>query len=163
RPSGRPAGGPGRARSLAAWRAPAAAGNLRAAAPASPAPRLRPSSAGRGGGAGGPAIPGTGGGGGPKGALCGGDGGGGGGAGRAGGRFSSRRGVSGGRRVCYRGRRPGPRGATAGPPSSPVEDPMSKYPEVLCGGIIVADHVCSPLSHVPAPGQLVMADKMLLT
>ena len=31
-------------------------------------------------------------------------------------------------------------------------------PEVLCAGIIVADHVCTPISLVPAAGELVMAD-----
>ena len=36
-------------------------------------------------------------------------------------------------------------------------------PEVLCAGIIVADHVCTPISHVPAAGELVMAERMLLT
>lgn len=35
--------------------------------------------------------------------------------------------------------------------------------EVLCAGIIVADHVCSPISHLPAAGELVMAERMLLT
>jgi sugar/nucleoside kinase (ribokinase family) len=40
---------------------------------------------------------------------------------------------------------------------------MSDQPEVLCAGIIVADHVCTPISHVPAAGELVMADGMLLT
>ncbi|MFO0970187.1 MAG: carbohydrate kinase family protein [Gemmataceae bacterium] len=35
--------------------------------------------------------------------------------------------------------------------------------DVLCAGIIVADHVCTPISHVPAAGELVMADGMLLT
>ena len=40
---------------------------------------------------------------------------------------------------------------------------MNNKPEVLCAGIIVADHVCSPVSHVPAAGELVMTDKMLLT
>jgi sugar/nucleoside kinase (ribokinase family) len=35
--------------------------------------------------------------------------------------------------------------------------------EVLCAGIIVADHVCTPISHLPAAGELVMADGMLLT
>ena len=35
--------------------------------------------------------------------------------------------------------------------------------DVLCAGIIVADHVCHPVSHVPAAGELVMTDKMLLT
>ena len=35
--------------------------------------------------------------------------------------------------------------------------------EVLSAGIIVADHVCTPITHVPAAGELVMADSMLLT
>ena len=40
---------------------------------------------------------------------------------------------------------------------------MTPTADVLCCGIIVAEHVCSPISHVPAAGELVMADKMLLT
>src|SRR5438552_13158637 len=40
---------------------------------------------------------------------------------------------------------------------------MSANPEVLCAGIIVADHVCSPISHLPAAGELVMAERLLLT
>jgi sugar/nucleoside kinase (ribokinase family) len=40
---------------------------------------------------------------------------------------------------------------------------MKMQPDVLCAGIIVADHVCHPVSHVPAAGELVMTDKMLLT
>jgi sugar/nucleoside kinase (ribokinase family) len=40
---------------------------------------------------------------------------------------------------------------------------MNTYPDVLCAGIIVADHVCTPVSHVPGPGELVIADGMLLT
>ncbi|HEV3445891.1 MAG TPA: carbohydrate kinase family protein [Gemmataceae bacterium] len=35
--------------------------------------------------------------------------------------------------------------------------------DVLSAGIIVADHVCSPISHLPAAGELVMADRLLLT
>lgn len=35
--------------------------------------------------------------------------------------------------------------------------------DVLCAGIIVADHVCTPISHLPGPGELVMADRLLLT
>ena len=35
--------------------------------------------------------------------------------------------------------------------------------EVLCAGIVVADHVCTPVAHLPAAGELVMADGMLLT
>jgi sugar/nucleoside kinase (ribokinase family) len=40
---------------------------------------------------------------------------------------------------------------------------MSDQIEVLSAGIVVADHVCTPISHLPAPGELVMADGMLLT
>ena len=40
---------------------------------------------------------------------------------------------------------------------------MTASLEVLCAGIIVADHVCTPISHLPAAGELVMADGMLLT
>jgi sugar/nucleoside kinase (ribokinase family) len=40
---------------------------------------------------------------------------------------------------------------------------MSEPSEVLCAGIIVADHVCSPISHLPAAGELVTTDRMLLT
>jgi sugar/nucleoside kinase (ribokinase family) len=35
--------------------------------------------------------------------------------------------------------------------------------QVLCAGIIVADHVCTPVSHVPGTGEIVMAERMLLT
>src|SRR5947209_20526075 len=35
--------------------------------------------------------------------------------------------------------------------------------EVLCAGIIVADHVCTPIARLPAAGELVMTDGMLLT
>lgn len=40
---------------------------------------------------------------------------------------------------------------------------MSGSPEVLCAGIIVADHVSSPITHIPAAGELVLADQLLLT
>src|SRR5262245_49561311 len=40
---------------------------------------------------------------------------------------------------------------------------MAKSVDVLCAGIMVADHVCTPISHLPAAGELVMADGMLLT
>jgi sugar/nucleoside kinase (ribokinase family) len=36
-------------------------------------------------------------------------------------------------------------------------------PEVLCAGIVVADHVCTPISHLPTAGELVMAERMILT
>jgi sugar/nucleoside kinase (ribokinase family) len=35
--------------------------------------------------------------------------------------------------------------------------------DVLCAGIIVADHICTPIPHLPAEGELVMADRLLLT
>jgi sugar/nucleoside kinase (ribokinase family) len=35
--------------------------------------------------------------------------------------------------------------------------------DVLCAGIIVADHLCTPIDHVPAAGELVLADGMLLS
>ena len=35
--------------------------------------------------------------------------------------------------------------------------------EVVCAGIIVADHLCTPIEHEPAAGELVMAEGMLLT
>lgn len=41
--------------------------------------------------------------------------------------------------------------------------PANVLAEVLCAGIIVADHVCSPISHLPGAGELVMADRLLLT
>jgi sugar/nucleoside kinase (ribokinase family) len=40
---------------------------------------------------------------------------------------------------------------------------MTRDAQVLCAGIIVADHVSSPISHLPAAGELVMADRLLLT
>lgn len=40
---------------------------------------------------------------------------------------------------------------------------MATASEVLCCGIVVADHVCTPVDHVPAAGELVMAERMLLT
>jgi sugar/nucleoside kinase (ribokinase family) len=40
---------------------------------------------------------------------------------------------------------------------------MSEDADVLCAGIIVADHVCSPISHLPAAGELVMAERLILT
>ncbi|HEY7328419.1 MAG TPA: carbohydrate kinase family protein [Gemmataceae bacterium] len=40
---------------------------------------------------------------------------------------------------------------------------MSDLIDVWCAGYIVADHVSSPISHLPAPGELVLADQLLLT
>jgi sugar/nucleoside kinase (ribokinase family) len=40
---------------------------------------------------------------------------------------------------------------------------MAKSAEVLCAGIIVADHVSAPIRRLPAAGELVLADRLLLT
>jgi sugar/nucleoside kinase (ribokinase family) len=40
---------------------------------------------------------------------------------------------------------------------------MSERADVLCAGIIVADHVSSPIAHLPAAGELVMAERLILT
>jgi sugar/nucleoside kinase (ribokinase family) len=40
---------------------------------------------------------------------------------------------------------------------------MTPVPDVLCAGIVVADHVSAPISHLPAAGELVLAEKLLLT
>src|SRR5438034_4547454 len=40
---------------------------------------------------------------------------------------------------------------------------MNENAEVLCAGIIVADHVSSPISHLPVAGELVMAERLILT
>jgi sugar/nucleoside kinase (ribokinase family) len=39
---------------------------------------------------------------------------------------------------------------------------MSEHPDVLCAGIVVADHLCTPISHLPAAGELVTADRLIL-
>jgi sugar/nucleoside kinase (ribokinase family) len=40
---------------------------------------------------------------------------------------------------------------------------MTAASDVLCAGIVVADHVCTPVSHLPAAGELVLAERILLT
>jgi len=35
--------------------------------------------------------------------------------------------------------------------------------DCLCAGIVVADHVCAPVDHVPAPGELVLTSRMELS
>jgi sugar/nucleoside kinase (ribokinase family) len=34
--------------------------------------------------------------------------------------------------------------------------------DVVCAGIVVADHLCVPIDHVPEPGELVMAERLVL-
>lgn len=33
---------------------------------------------------------------------------------------------------------------------------------ILCAGVVVADHLCTPISHLPAAGELVKADELIL-
>jgi sugar/nucleoside kinase (ribokinase family) len=40
---------------------------------------------------------------------------------------------------------------------------MAKPCDVLCAGIIVADHVCNPIAHLPAAGEVVLTDRILLS
>src|SRR5438552_17116706 len=40
---------------------------------------------------------------------------------------------------------------------------MNENCDVLCAGIVVADHICTPISHLPTAGELVLADRLLLT
>jgi sugar/nucleoside kinase (ribokinase family) len=40
---------------------------------------------------------------------------------------------------------------------------MNPQPDVLCAGIVVADHVSTPIDHLPAAGELVLADRLILT
>src|SRR5262245_22438978 len=47
--------------------------------------------------------------------------------------------------------------------SSQTSPPDAAGAQVLCAGIVVADHVSSPISHLPAAGELVLADQLLLT
>jgi sugar/nucleoside kinase (ribokinase family) len=42
------------------------------------------------------------------------------------------------------------------------ETANSAGPHVVCAGIIVADHLCPPLPHVPVAGELVVVDRLVL-
>jgi sugar/nucleoside kinase (ribokinase family) len=46
--------------------------------------------------------------------------------------------------------------------SSPVPQNPPKKDHVLCAGLVVADHVCPPLDHLPAAGELIAVDDLLL-
>jgi sugar/nucleoside kinase (ribokinase family) len=43
-----------------------------------------------------------------------------------------------------------------------VSTPKKKNRSVVCAGLLVADHLCAPISHLPAAGELVPTDKMVL-
>ncbi|MER3417342.1 MAG: carbohydrate kinase family protein [Gemmataceae bacterium] len=40
---------------------------------------------------------------------------------------------------------------------------MSKKVDVVCAGVIVADHVCAPIPRLPRAGELITTDSMILT
>jgi sugar/nucleoside kinase (ribokinase family) len=46
---------------------------------------------------------------------------------------------------------------------SPKHMPALQALDCLCAGIVVADHVCEPVDHVPAPGELVLTRRMDLS
>jgi len=49
--------------------------------------------------------------------------------------------------------------------SSPAQHPepgIPHPPEVICAGVVVADHLCTPIPHLPAAGELVKADELVL-
>lgn len=45
--------------------------------------------------------------------------------------------------------------------ADPADDPPAPAP-VVCAGIVVADHLCTPIAQLPSPGMLVMADELVL-
>jgi sugar/nucleoside kinase (ribokinase family) len=40
---------------------------------------------------------------------------------------------------------------------------MTDPPPVVCAGIVVADHLCTPIDHLPAAGELVAAEELVLS
>src|ERR1700675_1342777 len=47
---------------------------------------------------------------------------------------------------------------TAAVPSSP----SLTAPPVVCAGLVVADHLCPPLDHLPRAGELIAVDELVL-
>src|SRR5438309_11627047 len=39
---------------------------------------------------------------------------------------------------------------------------MTSDQRVVCAGVIVADHLCTPIAHLPGEGELVAADELVL-
>lgn len=45
----------------------------------------------------------------------------------------------------------------------PENQPMkAPHADVVCAGVIVADHLCPPLSHMPAAGELIAVDRLVV-
>jgi sugar/nucleoside kinase (ribokinase family) len=45
---------------------------------------------------------------------------------------------------------------------SSTDELATTQPPVVCAGLVVADHVCPPLDHLPRPGELIATDKLIL-
>jgi sugar/nucleoside kinase (ribokinase family) len=43
-----------------------------------------------------------------------------------------------------------------------VPSPRSPEIPVVCAGVVVADHLCTPIDHVPAAGELIAVDELIL-
>src|SRR5512145_2918894 len=46
-------------------------------------------------------------------------------------------------------------------PTSSRTDPTARV-DCFCAGILVADHLCAPIDHLPAAGELVLTDELPL-
>lgn len=44
----------------------------------------------------------------------------------------------------------------------PTAQDASKFPQVICAGVVVADHLCPPLPHMPTAGELIAVDRLVL-
>jgi len=40
---------------------------------------------------------------------------------------------------------------------------MSRPTDVLCAGVVVADHLCAPIERLPKEGEIIEAERMVLT
>ena len=52
------------------------------------------------------------------------------------------------------------------PTSTPNREPLPPMPSewsVVSAGVVVADHLCTPIDHLPAAGELVKADELILS
>ena len=43
-----------------------------------------------------------------------------------------------------------------------MAEPEDSAPQVVCAGVVVADHLCTPIDHLPSAGELVMAEDLVL-
>src|SRR4051812_8376532 len=50
---------------------------------------------------------------------------------------------------------------TEGPPA--VSKTFTTHCPVACAGMVVTDHLCTPIDHLPAAGELVAVDELVLS